>query len=271
MQARPFFAPGVPRPVPWAHRGGSLRFPENTLIAFEGSYALGYRWFETDVQLSKDGHVVVHHDLTLDRTTDGSGPVAARTLGELKRLDAGCRFTEDGTRFPFAGRGATIPLLEEVLFFRPDHFVTLEMKGTDARLPERLYAHLRRVGAEDRVLVASANDALTARFRALAKDRIPTSAGRKGIVRFWASVRTGLHRVLPRPRFDALQVPPRHGPLRVVDARFVAAARAKGLAVHVWTLNEPEEMRALAALGVDAIMTDRPQVLLDALNGPGAL
>ena len=254
--------------MPWAHRGGSLRFPENTLVAFEGSYALGYRWFETDVQLSKDGHVVVHHDLTLDRTTDGSGPVAARTLGELKRLDAGCRFTPDGKTFPPAGQGVTIPLLEEVLFFRPAHFVTLEMKGTDTRLPERLHEHLRRVGAEDRVLVASANDALTARFRSLSKGAIPTSAGRRGILRFWASVRSGLYRVLPRPRFDALQVPLRHGALRVVDARFVAAAHAKDLAVHVWTINEPTEMRALAALGVDAIMTDRPEVLLETLESP---
>ncbi|MEM1414813.1 MAG: glycerophosphodiester phosphodiesterase [Myxococcota bacterium] len=264
--SRPFFGPSEARPMPWAHRGGAQRYPENTLIAFEGSYAMGYRWFETDVQLAKDGTIVVHHDLTLDRTTDGTGPVAERTLQELKALDAGCRFTPDGRTYPYTGRGATVPTLEEVLFFRPDHFLTLEMKGQDMSLPERLWEAIQRFGVEERVLVASGNDALTARFRRLAGDAVPTSAGRNGIVRFWAGVRTGLGR-FGRPPFEALQVPLRHGKLRVVDAAFVRAAHAKGIQVHVWTINDPVEMRQLVALGVDAIMTDRPQVLLETLEG----
>lgn len=255
----PYFAEGF---TPIAHRGGSERWPENTREAFEGAYALGYRWIETDVHRSADGELVVFHDATLDRTTDGTGPVNARTVAELRELDAGHRFTVDGKTFPFRGRDVRILTLEEAFALAPDLRLNVEMKGDDLRLPALLHDFIDAHGVHDRVLAASANDALTARFREL-NSRVPTSPGMRGILRFWMGVKTGFHARYP---FQALQVPPRHGLLRVVDANFVRDAHARDLRVHVWTVNDPLEMRRLHALGVDAIMTDRPEVLLHCLS-----
>ena len=238
-----------------------MRWPENTREAFEGAYALGYRWIETDVHRSADGELVVFHDATLERTTNGRGQVSAFTVAELKELDAGHRFTVDGEAFPHRGRGVGIMTLQEAFALAPDLRLNVEMKGDDLRLPGLLHEFIETHGVHDRILAASANDALTARFREL-NSRVPTSPGVRGILRFWLGVRTGFHARYP---FQALQVPPRHGLLRVVDADFVRDAHARDIRVHVWTVNDPLEMRRLRALDVDAIMTDRPEVLLDTL------
>lgn len=240
------------------------------MLAFRGAYALGLRWIETDIQLSKDGVIVVHHDTTLDRTTSGRGPVAARTLAELRALDAGHRFTRDGRTYPYRGRvDAHIPTLEEALDLAPDLRLNLEMKGKDPRLPDILFDFLEaRPTARDRVLVASANDALTDRFRERANDRYPTSPGARGALRFWLAARVGATRLLRFP-FDALQLPPRQHGLTVIEPRLLDAAHALGLHVHAWTIDDPAEMRRLAALGVDGVMSDRPEALLETL-GDGA-
>ncbi|MEZ4250424.1 MAG: glycerophosphodiester phosphodiesterase [Polyangiales bacterium] len=249
----------------FAHRGGAKRFPENTMHAFEQAYGLGFRWIETDVHLSADGTIVVHHDPTLDRTTNARGRLRERTLAELRTLDAGYRFTRDGRTYPFRDRGLTIPTLEEALALAPDLRLNLEMKGDDPELPKALFEFLEHHGLRDRVLVAAANDAMTERFRTYAGDRYATSPGIRGIVRFWAAVRARADRLLD-VRFDALQVPPRHGVLTVVEPRFVEAAHRRGLKVHVWTIDDPAEMRRLAALGVDGVMSDRPEALLETLG-----
>ncbi|MCA9617291.1 MAG: glycerophosphodiester phosphodiesterase [Myxococcales bacterium] len=249
----------------FAHRGGAKRFPENTMHAFEQAYGLGFRWIETDVHRSADGTIVVHHDPTLDRTTNAQGRLRERTLAELRTLDAGYRFTRDGRTYPFRDRGLTIPTLEETFALAPDLRLNLEMKGDDPELPKALFEFLEHHGLRDRVLVAAANDAMTERFRTYAGDRYATSPGIRGIVRFWAAVRARADRLLD-VRFDALQVPPRHGVLTVVEPRFVEAAHRRGLKVHVWTIDDPAEMRRLAALGVDGVMSDRPEALLETLG-----
>jgi glycerophosphoryl diester phosphodiesterase len=259
----PYFGEGLLR---FAHRGGSKRWPENTLFAFENAYALGYRWIETDVHRTKDGRIVIFHDETLGRTTDGRGRVEDHTLGELQRLDAAFRFSPDGMHHPYRGQGITVPHLEEAFALHEDLHLNLEMKGRDPRIAEALWDFIEAHGVHDRVLVASAQDALTERFREVADDRVVTSAGARGILRFWMAVRSRTHRFLNVP-FQALQVPPTHERLRVVDERFIEAAHQHGLKVHVWTIDDPLEMRRLHRLGVDGIMTDRPEVLLHTLDG----
>ncbi len=251
----------------FAHRGGAKRFPENTLHAFERAYTLGFRWIETDVHRCADGAIVVHHDATLTRTTNGHGRLAERTLAELRSFDAGYRFTRDGRTYPYRGQGLTIPTLEEAFALAPDLRLNLEMKGDDPLLPRALFEFLEHHGLRDRVLVAAANDAMTDRFRALAGDRYAISPGVRGIVRFWAAVRARLDRFVD-VRFDALQVPPGHGALTVVEPRLVEAAHRRGVKVHVWTVDDPAEMRRLAALGVDGVMSDRPEVLMETLGPP---
>ncbi len=248
-----------------AHRGGSKRWPENTLYAFDAAYDLGYRWIETDIHLTRDDQIVVFHDAQLERTTNGKGPVSNCTLAELRELDAGYQFTIDGETHPMRGRGLGIPTLEEALDRHPDVHLNLEMKGRDLRLATKLWEFIGAHGVHDRVLAAAAYDPMTAAFRKLAGDRVVTSAGARGIFEFWLAVRTGMHRFV-RPAFHALQVPIRHGVLRVVDERFVEAAHAHALKVHVWTVDDPFEMRWLESLGVDGIMTDRPEVLLDTIG-----
>ena len=262
-QAAPYFGSGF---IPFAHRGGSKRWPENTLYAFERAYALGYRWIETDVHRTQDGRIVIHHDERLERCTDGSGRIADHTLAELQRLDAGYHFSPDGRSRPHRGRGLRILRLADALDLGEDLHLNLEMKGRDPRLAEALWDFIEAHGVHDRVLVASAHDPLTERFRELAGDRVVTSPGIRGIAAFWGAVRTRTHRFL-HPSYQALQVPPFHQGLRVVDRRFVEAAHRHGLKVHVWTVDDPMEMRRLHALGVDGIMTDRPEVLLHTLEG----
>ena len=259
----PYFGEGF---IPFAHRGGSKRWPENTLFAFEHAYRLGYRWIETDVHRTRDGRIVIHHDTHLDRCTDGRGLVADHTAEELQRLDAAFHFSPDGKSLPYRGKGVRIPQLAEALAIGEDLHLNLEMKGRDPRLADALWDFIEAHGVHDRVLVASAHDPLTARFRELAGNRVVTSPGFRGILEFWLGVRSRSHRFL-RPIYQALQVPPEHKGLPVVDQRFVDAAHHHGLKVHVWTVDDPLEMRRLHALGVDGIMTDRPEVLLHTLEG----
>lgn len=258
-------------PEPWviAHRGGMAVWPENTLVAFEGSARLGVDVIEMDVRRSRDGHLVVIHDATVDRTTDGAGRVDALSLAELQGLDAGYRWSPANSNvFPYRGRGVQIPTLEAVLERLPQR-INLELK--EAGLTEQVCTALRRHGAQHRTLVASFALAPLTRFRRLCPE-VATSASFSETVRFqllralgWSGhFSTSIH---------ALQVPPRQGPLPLVTEAFVAAARRRNLAVHVWTINDLDTARALLAVGVAGLMTDDPEPVLElraAMAKPGS-
>lgn len=249
------------RPIAFAHRGGAKDWPENTLLAFRGAVELGFRYIETDLHMTRDGAIVCFHDRTLMRCTDGAGCVADLTLRELRALDAGHQFSPDGGRtFPYRGQGLVVPTLEEALALHPELRLNVEIKQREPAMEAALWDEIERLELFDRLLVAAEHDPLVHRFRSLRGRRMPTSPGVRGVLRFWLGVRTGLHRFEDYP-FDALQVPPTFQGLTVVDRAFVDAAHAHGLHVHVWTIDEPDEIRRLLDLGVDGIMTDRPTVL----------
>lgn len=261
---RPFLA--AERPLAFAHRGGGKLWPENTMAAFQGAVQLGCRYLETDLRTSRDGIMVTIHDETLDRISDGSGPVHALTLAELKRLDAGYRFSPDeGQSFPFRGKGVTVPTLAEVTQAFPDIRLNLDIKQMEPSLVEALVTFIEEQGAHDRILVGSFHDRMLKEFRQRTGGRVATSAASGEARLFWLASRLGLTRFL-RPAYDALQVPARQGPLPVVDRRFVQAAHRLGIQVHVWTVDEADEMRRLLNLGVDGLMSDRPDLLLDVLK-----
>jgi glycerophosphoryl diester phosphodiesterase len=250
-------------PIAFAHRGGSSLWPENTLEAFEGAAALGFRYIETDLHTTKDGAIVCFHDPTLERTTNGRGRVVDHTLSELRALDPGYRFTEDGRTFPFRGKGLRIPTLEEALAVHPELKLNVEIKQEAPSMESALWREIDRLGAHHRLLVAAAHDPIMHRFRAARPGgRMPTSPGIRGVARFWVGARTGLAR-LDRYAFDALQVPTTYRGVTIVDRRFVETAHAHGLHVHVWTIDDRAEMTRLLDLGVDGLMTDRPDVLKD--------
>ncbi len=255
------------RPLLFAHRGGAGLWPENTLVAFEGALALGYGYIETDVRQTRDGELVLFHDERVDRTTDGVGRVDAHSLAELSRLDAGYHFTLDGERFPQRGRGVRIPTLQEALDLDPELRLNLEIKPRSDAVAEQVYRFLEQRDLRSRVLVASADQATGDTFRRLSRGRYATSPGAGGVLRFWLAAKSGTHRFM-RFGVDALQVPARQQGLEVVTPRFIDAAHAHGIQVHVWTVDDEYEMRRLLALGVDGLMTDRPDVLARVVRPP---
>lgn len=262
--AHAFFA--HPTPLAFAHRGGAKRWPENTLASFAGAAGLGFRYIETDIHQTADGHLVCFHDESLDRTTNGSGLLQASTLAELQRLDAAYRFLpEEG--FPFRGQGLTVPTLQEALAIDPQMRFVLEIKPPGPAVAAPLWHFIEQHGIHDRVLVASQHDSAVDHFRSLCGGSVPTSAGQRAIRSFWWRARLGLSR-WSRYNFQALQVPPRYEDLEVVTRRFVDAAHRHGIQVHVWTIDDRAEMERLLSLGVDGIMTDTPELLQEVLSSP---
>ncbi|GAA1344401.1 glycerophosphodiester phosphodiesterase [Saccharothrix algeriensis] len=244
-----------PHPRAYAHRGwhlDDLAGMENSLAAFRRAAREGFRYLETDVHATSDGVVVVHHDDTLDRTTDGVGPVAAQPWSAVRRAKVGGR--------------EPVARLQDLLEELPDALVNVDVKADGAVGP--VIELLRRADALHRVCLASFSDRRLARLRALGGPRLITSMGPRSAGALWAAGRAMLPG-LPVAGSIA-QVPATRGRLVVVDRRFVRAAHRRGLEVHVWTVDDPARMRALLDLGVDGLVTDRPDLLRDVLRSRGS-
>jgi glycerophosphoryl diester phosphodiesterase len=241
-----------------AHRGSSAEAPENTLPAFEAAVQRGADALELDVRLTADGAPVVIHDATLDRTTDRPGPVSAQTLAELRSVDAGSRFTPDGGRtYPYRGRGTQIPTLGEVLWTFPRMAVLVEIK--EAQAQDAVRRVLLQDGAAERCVVASEQQEALQAF-----DQPPFVRGASGAeisALYWAAM---IRRRPPAATYRFLSVPERHRGLPVPTRAFLAAARARGCPVHVWTVDSAGAARKLWRRGVAGIVTNVPGVIADA-------
>lgn len=227
------------RPLVFAHRGGSALAPENTIAAFENAAALGVDGLELDVHLSRDGGVVVHHDRTLDRTTPLRGPIAAQPTDELVR--------------------AGVPILGEVLARHRELRIIIDLKRNVPALGEAVVNVVRAAGAVDRVCVGSFGRRVLRYVRTL-EPALATSAARE-------EVRVALYRSwcrwpVIRVAYDGYQVPEFVGHTRVVSPRFVADAHRAGLGVQVWTVDRPDDADRLLGWGVDALITDRPDIIV---------
>lgn len=250
-------------PVPIAHRGSRTLWPENTDVSFRGAYELGYRHFETDLHITSDGALVCIHDDTVDRTTNGSGPVDRFTSSQLRDLDAGFRHrTDDG--FAFRGQGVRVPTLDWLLETFPDTSLVLDMKVDGLAGP--LAALVDDLNAYDRLIVGSFSDSRLAEFRDITDGRVPTSSG-PALARLWV-LASRVGRGVPGDA-SALQLPTQLRGVRVVDEKLVGAAHEAGLQVHVWTVNERHEMVRLLDMGVDGLVTDRGDILKSVLIGRG--
>jgi glycerophosphoryl diester phosphodiesterase len=252
-----------PYPRAYAHRGwhiDDLVGCENTLAAFRRAVQEGFGYIELDVHASVDGVAVVHHDATLERTTDGTGPIAAQPAAALRRVRV-------------RGR-EPIPLLEEVLEELPDTRITIELKSDAAVDP--VMDVLDRTAGWPRVCLGSYQDHRLARARAHGGAQVCTSMGQTAAFglrsRAWLDALPGPLSRLPAPPSpgDLAQLPRRFGALTVVDARFLQAAHRSGREVHVWVVDEPAEMTALLDLGVDGLLSDRPDLLRKVLDDRGA-
>jgi len=262
------------RVISYAHQGGAWESPSSTLFAIRRALAAGATAIELDVHATADGELVVGHDETVDRTTNGSGTIASHTLAELKALDNAYWFipgadVTPGRRdaeYPYRGRAGDDPdfriaTLREVLEEFPGVVLNLDIKQTaPVVVPyEESLAHmLTEYGRHDDVIVASFLDTATERFAAFAPN-VAISAGTMATAEFWRAVHS--NEVPTASSVVAFQVPERQGDLVVVDEDFVAVAHRLGIAVHVWTINEPSAMERLVDLEVDGIISDVPSTL----------
>ncbi|MFC9607783.1 glycerophosphodiester phosphodiesterase [Streptomyces niveus] len=240
-----------PSPIPFAHRGGAADGIENTAAAFRRAAGLGFRYFETDVHTTADGRLVAFHDETLDRVTDMRGRIRELSWSEISRARV--------------GGGEPLALFEDLLEEFPDARWNIDMKAEPALLP--LIELIRRTDSWDRVCLGSFSEARVARAQRLAGPRLATSYGVRGVL----GLRLRSYGVPAPVREGAVcaQVPQDQSGVRVVDERFVRTAHARGLQVHVWTVNEADRMRALLDLGVDGIMTDHLETLSAVLTERG--
>ena len=242
----------------FAHRGGAGLAPENTLVACEAALRLGADGLELDVRLSRDGVVVVHHDRTLDRTTNLRGQVSDFTADELARADATYSFSRDGG-WPFRGQGVGVPTLTSVLARFRDTRLIVEMKSNCEELARATVGAVRAADAVDRVCLGSFGWRVLREVRSM-DPAIATSAAREEVR--WALYRSWCRWPIRRARYDAYQVPEISRRTRVVSPRFVECAHRGGLPVHVWTVDAEEDAARLLRWGVDALITDRPDVIV---------
>lgn len=238
-------------PIPFAHRGGASDAPENTLPAFEKAVALGYRYLETDVQVTADGVLVAFHDNDLERTTGRKARVSELRWSEVRTA------LVDG-REP-------IPLLEDLLGSFPNARINIDCK-TDAAV-SALVETVGRTASLDRVCIGAFSAARLRRIRERLGLTLCTSLGPSEVARWLTAVTTGRRSLMPR--VPCAQVPVTQSGLPIVTERTVAFAHACGMQVHVWTIDDPDEMHRLLDLGVDGLMTDRPAALKSVLSERG--
>jgi glycerophosphoryl diester phosphodiesterase len=242
-----------PLPLAMAHRGGAVEHLENSMPAFEASVAMGYRYLETDVRATADGVLVAFHDAVLERVTDSAGRIDQLPWSEVSRARIGGR--------------EPVLRLEELLDAWPDVRFNLDIKAAGVVAP--LVRTIRRMKVGERICLASFSDARVAAARRLLGPTVCTALGPRGVAALrLASYRPRAAGLLRLPAGCA-QVPLQLGGRALVDERFVAAAHARGLQVHVWTVDDEQEATALLDLGVDGIMTDRPAMLRELLEKRG--
>jgi glycerophosphoryl diester phosphodiesterase len=232
--------------------------PENTLAAFDRGIADGADGLELDVHLSRDGVPVVHHDSQLERTTNLVGAIDRYTADELARADAAHNFRGDGD-FPLRGQGYGVPSLEAVLHRFADVPIIVELKDNEPELAHRTVEVVRRADAVERVCLGSFGLQVIRAARAI-DAAIATSAAREEVR--WALYRTWCRWPPSSVPYQSYQVPEWAGWTRVVSPRFIRGAHEAGVQVQVWTVNLESDAERLLSWGVDALITDRPDLIV---------
>lgn len=248
-----------------AHQGGEQLWPSNTFLAHQNAVELGVDILEMDIHQTADGIFVLIHDDTVDRTTDGHGRVDQMSFAEIQALDAGYYWTnDDGQTYPFRNQGIQIPALTEIFDAFPDMAYNIEIKPDSADVAVAFCQLIQEYGLTNQLLVASFHDNATQAFRQACPE-VATSMTQSEIQPFWILNVLGLGALYQAPA-EAFQVPetavlPVLGEVTVLTERFVRNAHHHNIMVHVWTINEAEDMARLAELGLDGIITDRPDLM----------
>jgi len=261
----PYYSERLNHPLVIAHQGGDGVWPGETMLAYQNAAALGVDVLEMDIHITKDGELILMHDETVDRTTDGSGEIESMTLDELKKLDAAYDWSpDDGKTFPYRGQGIQVATLREIFQAFPDMRMTIEIKKTNISMAKSFCALIREYKMQDKVLVASFHDERLREFRAECPE-VATSSAKNETTVFVLLTKVYLGGFYS-PKFYSLQVPEESGGITVMTPAFVRAAHARNLAVEPWTINDEETMLKLIEWGVDGIITDRPDIMMEILD-----
>ncbi len=247
-----------------AHRGGLGLRPENTVLAFQNADSLNVDVLEMDVQSSADGELVVIHDDTVDRTTNGVGRVSEINFKELRQLDAAFNWQNDYGNIPYRDKGIRIPHLSEILKKFSHRRLLLEIKSNDVLTGEKICQSLIQYGMQDKTIVGSFHSKALNAF-SIHCPKVPTSASSIQVGTFLLLHYLRIGFLYPNPP-PAFQVPEHLGRLRLVDSRFIKQIQSLNSVVHVWTVNQPERMKQLIDLGINGIITDYPDRLSKLLN-----
>lgn len=259
------------RPTVIAHQGGDGVWPGDTMFAFEQAVELGVDVLEMDAHITKDDQIVLMHDEEVDRTTDGEGLIEEMTLAELQELDAAYDWTPDGGKtFPYRGQGVRVSTLEELFQKFPQMRYVIEIKLTQNPIADPLCTLIRNYEMTDRVLIASFHDDAMQTFRETCPE-VATSASRGEVAKFVLLGKVFMSGLVA-PAYQSIQPP--YDPaesmnIPIMTERFIREAHAKNIRVEPWTVNDPELMRQYIAWGVDGIITDRPDLMIEILEEMG--
>ncbi|MCC7119557.1 MAG: glycerophosphodiester phosphodiesterase [Anaerolineales bacterium] len=266
--ASPYYSADLKYPLVIAHQGGDGVWPGDTLFAFEKAVAIGADVLEMDAHITKDNEIVLMHDERVDRTTDGHGLIEDLTLAELKELDAAYAWSNDDKKtFPYRGQGIQVPTLKELFEKFPKKHYLIEIKLTDNPIHQPLCNLIREYDMQAKVIVASFHDDSMKLFREVCPE-VATSAAKTEVISFVLLGKVFFSGWLS-PQYQALQIPyetsESYG-IPVLTERFVQEAHAKNISVEPWTVDDPELMKLYIQWGVDGIITDRPDLLLEVLG-----
>ena len=256
------------RPLVIAHQGGDGIRPGDTMVTFEHAVQIGADVLEMDAHITKDGQIVLMHDEKVDRTTEGTGLIEDMTLEDLRQLDAAYKWSnDDGKTFPYRGQGIQVPTLEELFQKFPDMRYVIEIKLTQNPIDKPLCDLIRKYNMQDKVVIASFHDEAMRRFRETCPE-VATSASRGEVTKFVLLGKILLSGLI-MPQYESIQPPydPQESMnIPIMTKLFIREAHAKNIAVEPWTVDDPELMKQYIEWGVDGIMTDRPDLMIDVVK-----
>ena len=259
---------GVTGTLVIAHQGGDGVWPGDTMYAFERAVEIGADVLEMDAHITKDGRIVLMHDETVDDTTDGTGLIEEMTLEELKKLDAAYDWSNDGGQtFPYRGMGIQVPTLDELFEEFPQLRYVIEIKLTQNPIDKPMCDLIRKYNMQNKVVIASFHDEAMKNFRATCPE-VATSASRTE-VRNYVLLGKAFLWGFYIPKFESVQPPfdPKDSlNIPIMTKRFIRESHAKNIAVEPWTVDDPELIKQYIEWGVDGIMTDRPDLMVEILG-----
>jgi glycerophosphoryl diester phosphodiesterase len=256
---------GDHHPLVMAHQGGEGEWPSNTMVAFRNAANAGADVLDTDMHMTKDGVLVLMHDSTVDRTTNGKGEIRNLLFSEIRKLNAGYYFTlDDGRSFPYRQQAVQVPSVEELFQEFPEKRLGIEIKDSDPVEAQRFCELIRKYKMQDQVLVSSFGQANMDVFRAECPE-VATSATANEVRRFLTFQYVHLTRTIA-PAYDSFQVPEAALGRVVISPAFLKAARERNIPVLPWTINEDADLRRVIAMNVSAINTDYPSRLIGMLK-----